>query len=132
MAQKVKIKRKRKNNAKGLKVRKIKRKQAVKIIIYVAHKYGANPENFERAKKITHDLQVADLENSYICPLLTFSHFQYGEIGYDAEMENCLDLLSVADKLIVASDLSKGVCREIDFANLVGMEVEYLENTERY
>ena len=55
---------------------------------------------------------------------------EYGEIGYEAEMENCLDLLSVADKLIVASDLSKGVCREIDFANLVGMEVEYLENTE--
>ena len=99
-------------------------------IYYVAHKYGANPENLKRAKKITHDLQVADLENTYICPLLTFSHLQYGEIGYDAEMENCLDLLSVADKLIVASDLSKGVCREIDFANLVGMEVQYLENTE--
>lgn len=61
---------------------------------------------------------------------MTFSHLQYGEIGYDAEMENCLDLLSVADKLIVASDLSKGVCKEIDFANLVGMEVQYLENTE--
>ena len=130
MAQKVKIKRKRKNNAKGLKVRKIKRKQAVKIIIYVAHKYGANPENFERAKKITHDLQVNDLENTYICPLLTFSHLHYGEIGYEAEMENCLDLLSIADKLIVASDLSKGVCKEIDFANLVGMEVEFLEDTE--
>lgn len=42
-------------------------------------------------------------------------------------MNLCIDLLSVADKLIVASDLSKGVCREIDFANLVGMEVEYLE-----
>lgn len=100
------------------------------MIVYVAHRFGGDINNLERAKKITHDLQVADLENTYICPLLTFSHLQYGEIGYDAEMENCLDLLSVADKLIVASDLSKGVCREIDFANLVGMEVEYLENTE--
>jgi hypothetical protein len=45
-------------------------------------------------------------------------------------MENCLDLLSVCDKLIVASELSKGVSKEIDFANLVNMEVEYLENTE--
>ena len=99
-------------------------------IYYVAHKFSGKLENYQRAKKITHDLQVSDLENTYICPLLTFSHLQYGEIGYDAEMENCLDLLSVADKLIVASDLSKGVCREIDFANLVGMEVEYLENTE--
>ena len=101
-------------------------------IYYVAHKYGATPENFERAKKITHDLQVADLENTYICPLVAFSHLQYGEIGYDAEMENCLDLLSVADKLIVASDFltSKGVQKELDFANLVGMEVQFLEDTK--
>ena len=97
--------------------------------IYVSHAYGGKIENLERAKKITHDLQVADLENTYICPLLVFSHLQYGEIGYEAEMENCLDLLSVADKLIVASDFltSKGVKKEIDFANLVGMEVQYLE-----
>ena len=99
-------------------------------IYYVAHKCGANPENFERAKKITHDLQVADLDNTYICPLLALSHLEYNEIGYDDEMNLCIDLLSISDKLIVASDLSKGVCREIDFANLVGMEVEYLENTE--
>ena len=99
-------------------------------IYYVAHKYGANPENFERAKKITHDLQVKDPENCYICPLLAFSHLGYNEIGYDEKIDLCLDLMSVSDKLIVASDLSKGVCREIDFANLVGMEVQYLENTE--
>ena len=79
---------------------------------------------------------MSDLENTYICPLLTFSHLQYGEIGYEAEMENCLDLLSIADKLIVASDLSEGVEREISLAekmiNLNGepMEVEYLEDTE--
>ena len=102
------------------------------MIIYVAHKFQAKQENLERAKKITHDLQVADLENTYICPLVAFSHLKYGEIGYDNEMENCLDLLSVADKLIVASDFltSKGVQKEVDFANLVGMEVQYLENTE--
>lgn len=72
---------------------------------------------------------MADLENTYICPLLTFSHLQYGEIGYENELEACIDLLSIADKMIVASDFltSKGVQKEIDFANLVGMEVEYLE-----
>lgn len=98
-------------------------------IYYIAHRYGGDTNNLERAKKITHDLQVADLENTYICPLLTFSHLKYGEIGYNAEMELCIDILSSCEKLIVASDLSKGVCREIDFANLVGMEVEYLEET---
>ena len=97
------------------------------MLVYVSHCFGGDMANLERAKKITHDLQVADLDNTYICPLLALSHLQYGEIGYEAEMENCIDLLSVADKLIVASDISKGVAREIDFANLVGMEVEYLE-----
>ena len=96
-------------------------------IYYVAHRYGGDTENLERAKKITHDLQVKDLENTYICPLLALSHLQYGEIGFDKEMELCIDLLSECDRLIVASDISKGVAREIDFANLVGMEVEYLE-----
>ena len=99
------------------------------MIIYVSHRYQGKPENLERAKQITHDLQVKDLDNTYICPLLALSHIEYGEIGYEAEMENCLDLLSVCDKLIVASELSKGVCMEIDFANKVNMEVEYLENT---
>jgi hypothetical protein len=99
-------------------------------IYYVSHAYGGKQENLERAKKITHDLQAADLENTYVCPLLVFSHLQYGEIGYEPEMDLCLDLLSIADKLIVASDISKGVAEEIDFANLVNMEVEYLEDTE--
>ena len=45
-------------------------------------------------------------------------------------MDLCIDILSSCDKLIVASDISKGVKREIEFANLVGMEVEYLEETE--
>ena len=100
------------------------------MMYYVAHAHGGNPENIERARKITHDLQINDLENTYICPLMLFSHLRYGEVGYDAEMELCLDILSNCDKLIVASDITKGVAKEIDFANLVGMEVEYLENTE--
>ena len=98
------------------------------MMYYVAHAHGGKPENIERARKITHDLQVNDLENTYICPLMLFSHLRYGEVGYDAEMELCLDILSNCDKLIVASDITKGVAKEIDFANLVGMEVEYLEN----
>lgn len=96
-------------------------------IYYVAHRYGSDINNLERAKKITHDLQINDLNNTYICPLIAFSHLQYDEVGYDNELEACIDLLSVCDKLIVASDISKGVAKEIDFANLVGMEVEYLE-----
>ena len=100
----------------------------IKILIYVSHCYCGDPENIERAKKITHDLQVNDTENCYICPLNAFSHLEYKELGYEQEMALCLDILSVSDILIVASEISEGVKREIEFAELVGMEVKYLEH----
>jgi ketopantoate reductase len=93
------------------------------VLIYIAHAYSNDKSNIEKAKKITHDLQVKDLANCYICPLLTFSHLEYGEIGYDDEIELCLDVLQNCEKLIVASEISKGVQMEIDFAKLVKMEV---------
>jgi hypothetical protein len=100
------------------------------MIVYVAHKYGGSEKNLERAKKITHDLQVKDPANCYISPSVAFSTIGYGELGYKAEMEICIDLLSVCDKLVVASEISEGVGIEIDFARLVGMEVEFLENAK--
>ena len=99
-------------------------------IYYVAHRYGGDPANLERAKKIIHDLQVSDLNNCYICPLLAFSHLKYGEIGFDEELELCLDILSVSDVLLVTSDISDGVQKEIDFARMVGMEV--VDLAEKY
>jgi hypothetical protein len=104
------------------------------VRIYVAHCYGGKQENIERAKKITHDLQVSDLENCYICPLTAFSHLGYKEIGYDNEMALCFDLLQVCDVLMVASEVSEGVKREIALAkklkNADGepMEVVFLEH----
>ena len=102
----------------------------IKIICYVAHRFSGEKSNYDRAKKITHDLQVNDPENCYICPLMAFSHLGYNEMGYDEEMALCIDLLSVSDVLIVASDISDGVQKEIDFARLVGMEV--IDLAEKY
>jgi hypothetical protein len=96
-------------------------------LCYIAHAYGGDKKNIERAKRITRGLQKQDLANCYICPLMAFSHLEYGEIGYDDEMELCLDLLTCADKLIVASEISSGVRKEIDFAKLVKMEVLIFE-----
>ena len=99
------------------------------MLIYIAHAYSNDKTNIEKAKKITHDLQVKDLANCYICPLLTFSHLEYGEIGFDNEIELCLDILQNCEKLIVASEISKGVQMEIDFAKHVKMEVMILEES---
>ena len=106
-------------------------------ICYVAHRFGGDPANIERAKKITHDLQVADLDNCYICPLLAFSHLKYGEIQYENEIALCFDILEMCDKLIVASEISQGVKLEIELAeglkNSSGepMEVVYLADKYR-
>ena len=100
------------------------------MLVYVSHCYGGNPENVERAKRITHDLQVENPTHCFIWPLMMFSHLDYDEIGYDEELELCLDILSVADVLIVASEPSKGVQKEIDFARMVGMEV--IDLAEKY
>lgn len=97
------------------------------MLIFVSHCFGGYKENIEKAKKITHDLQVKDVANCYICPLLAFSELEYGEMGYENELEICLDLLSACDALVVASEVSKGVQREIDFAKLVKMEVLRLD-----
>ena len=102
----------------------------IKIICYVSHRFSGEKSNYDRAKKITNDLQVNDPENCYICPLMAFSYLEYNEIGYDEEMALCIDLLSVSDVLVVASDISDGVQKEIDFARLFGMEV--IDLAEKY
>ena len=100
------------------------------MLLYLAHKYQGDQANMERVKKIAHDLQMENPDHCVVCPLLNFSCLGYGEIGYDQEMEICLDLLSACDALIVASDVSKGVQKEIDFAKMVGMEV--IDLAEKY
>ena len=100
------------------------------MLVYVSHCYGGKPKNVERAKRITHNLQVENPTHSFICPLLTFSHLKYDEIGYDEEIELCLDILSVCDQFLITSEISEGVRRELDFARLVGMEV--IDLAEKY
>ena len=100
------------------------------MLLYLAHKYQGDQANMERVKKIAHDLQMENPDHCVVCPLLNFSCLGYGEIGYDQEMEICLDLLSACDVLIVASDVSNGVQKEIDFAKMVGMEV--IDLAEKY
>ena len=100
------------------------------MLLYLAHKYQGDQANMERVKKIAHDLQMENPDHCVVCPLLNFSCLGYGEIGYDQEMEICLDLLSACDVLIVASDVSNGLQKEIDFAKMVGMEV--IDLAEKY
>ena len=100
------------------------------MLIYVGHCYGSKKSNIRKAAKITHDLQLVDPENTYICPLLAFSHLKYNEIGYEEEMRLCTDLLSECMSMVVASKISNGVQMEIEYCQLWNMPIRYL-NAEK-
>lgn len=95
-------------------------------IIYVAHAYDGDKYKYQRAKRITHELQEHDVADCFLCPVLMFSHIG-GNLADENTMELRLDVLSVCDRLIVASTMDAAVQTEVDFANLVGMEVEWIE-----
>lgn len=100
------------------------------MLIYVAHCFNGKKSNIRKSAKITHDLQIADPENTYVCPLLTFSYLKYNELGYEKEMEMCMDLLSECMSMVVASKISKGVQMEIDYCESWNMPIRYL-NAEK-
>ncbi|MBQ7292143.1 MAG: DUF4406 domain-containing protein [Clostridia bacterium] len=96
---------------------------------YIAHKFQGDKKNIERVEKIARKLQLKHPENAYFSPLHAFSFLDYDDMPYDDFMEICLDFLSACDVLIVASEISKGVQMEIDFAKLVKMEVMRLDES---
>jgi len=97
------------------------------MLIFVAHK-DDSAADYDRARRITHDLQLDDTANCYICPLMAFSHLRHGDVDIDTEMLICEDLLTVCDVLLVASELSKSVRRQIALARKIHMGVTYLED----
>lgn len=97
------------------------------MLIFVSHCYDRDKGNVRKAKRITRHLQKNDLANLYVCPLTALSHLDDGDISEDDEIELRLDLLSMAERLIVASSSDGFVDKEIDFAKLVKMEVMTLD-----
>lgn len=92
------------------------------MMIYVS----AN--SIETAKNACESLQSADLNNCYISPLTSLSCLFSKAVTDDAKNALRIDMLSVCDVLLVASDVNRDMQEEIEFAELVGMEVRYLEN----
>lgn len=98
-------------------------------LYYVAHQYGGDRCNMRKAKRITRHLQKNDLANLYVCPLTALSHLDDGDVSEDDEIELRLDLLSMAERLIVASSSDWFVDKEIAFAKLVKMEVMRIDES---
>lgn len=95
------------------------------MLIYCSHEYGGDPANIKSAGKIIRKLQMEDPENCYVSPLHCFSFMEYDDLTYEECMELCFDLLCACDEMLVLSQESEGVKREIEMANKIGMEVNY-------
>lgn len=89
--------------------------------------YYVSANSAETAKKAYESLQSADLDNYYISPLMSLCCLSDKAVTDDAKNALCIDMLSVCDVLLVASEVNREMQEEIDFARLVGMEVRYLE-----
>ena len=96
------------------------------MLIYCSHKFGGSLENAKAAELKIKRLQLADPSNTYISPIHAFG-FMYNDVPYETGLEMCLDLLRKCDKMVVLSDLSRGVRAEIKFCTENEIPVEFLE-----
>lgn len=81
----------------------------------------------QNAKEITERLQKKDMANLYVHPLIFLSHLNFDEFSEDDLAELRLDILQNCDKLIVSGEISNIIQTEMDFAKLVGMEIQCLD-----
>jgi len=96
------------------------------MLIYCSHKFGGNLENAKAAELKIKRLQLADPSNTYISPIHAFG-FMYNVLNYEDGLRLCLDLLAKCDKMVVLSEKSKGVSREISYCMDNNIPVEFGE-----
>lgn len=98
------------------------------MIVFVAHELTEN--SLQKAQKISLELQKENPNNCYIPAAVAFDHLYNGNFGEDEIFEIECDLLSVCDQIVITSDVTKIIQKEIDFARMVGMEV--VDLAEKY
>lgn len=102
------------------------------MLVYVSFPYRGD-WSIREAKKTLMQMQLRDKDNCFISPLTAFSHLFNVCIPFDLEIALRTDLLMACDKLIVAEGFSDDITNaEIEYAQAIGMEIEYAENRRKY
>ncbi len=97
------------------------------MLIYCSHCFGNKEANKKLVEEKIIELQVEDLDNVYVSPIHALGHL-YDKIPYEQGIELCLDILTSCDALYVLSkEISKGVQKEIELAEILGMPIYYLD-----
>ena len=95
------------------------------MLIYVAHS-DLTQQDIEHAYAVTRRLQYRNPADSFICPVIAFSHLRDSRITVKEYKGIRHDLLSACDILLIASDTDRAVREDIACAKAIHKEVRKL------
>ena len=99
------------------------------MTIFVAHKQ--NDRSTIRSQKIVLQLQYENPTHCFIPAAIAFEHLYNGDFSQDDIFDIEADLLMNCDQLLIVSDISPIMRRQIDYCRMVGMEVVDLADKYR-
>ena len=98
------------------------------MTVFVAHEQ--TEESSIRASKIVLQLQYENPTHCFIPAAIAFEHLYNGDFSQDDIFDIEADLLMNCDQMLIVSDISPIMRRQIDYCRLVGMEV--IDLAERF
>ena len=98
------------------------------MTVFVAH--AQTEDSSIRSQKIVLQLQMENPTHCFIPAAIAFEHLYNGDFSQDDIFDIEADLLMNCDQMLIVSDISPIIQREIDFARMVGMEV--IDLAEKY
>ena len=91
------------------------------MTVFVAHEQTEGSSL--RLSKIVLQLQMENPTHCFIPAAIAFEHLYNGDFSQDDIFDIEADLLMNCDQMLIVSDISPIMRRQIDFARIIGMEV---------
>lgn len=98
------------------------------MTVFVAHAQAE--DSSLRASKIVLQLQIENPTHCFIPAAIAFEHLYNGDFSQDDIFDIEADLLMNCDQMLIVSDISPIMRRQIEYCQRVGMEVVNL--AEKY
>ena len=98
------------------------------MTVFVAHAHAE--DSALRLSKIILQLQYENPTHCFIPAAIAFEHLYNGDFSQDDIFDIEADLLMNCDQMLIVSDISPIMRRQIDYCRMVGMEV--VDLAEKY
>lgn len=97
------------------------------MIGYVSHRFNGFMDDITDAQNVCLALSLTHPKDTFVSPVVALSHiFDNDLIPEQEKLEQRSDLLSICDQLIVAGEVDNITQKEIEYAEMFGMEVFYI------